>query len=130
MKNDIGEARSQLMKAHHELVSEKMNVQKIDKVRRCNEDVIKWNDLKEKVLKQREKIELLKSGDGNNSYFHASLKAKQNANCMNIMHKEDDTMVTTPNEIEQVVLVYYGNLMGKGCDNLHHIDIISMRDGA
>ncbi|CAL5200202.1 unnamed protein product [Lathyrus oleraceus] len=81
-----------------------MNVQKIEEVKRCTKDVIKWNDLEEKVLKQRAKIEWLKLGDGNNSYIHASFKARQNAKSMNILHKEDGTHVTNQKEFEQEVL--------------------------
>lgn len=49
---------------------------------------------------------------------------------MHMLQKEDVTRVTTQAKIEEVILDYYGGLMGKENTNLIHIEVESMRDGA
>lgn len=82
------------------------------------------------VFKHKAKIEWLKLGDANNSYFHASLKSKNHAKCMHMLQKEDGTTITTQAKIEEVVLDYYVGLMGKKNTNLIHIGVESMRYGS
>jgi hypothetical protein len=106
-----------------------MNPHCLLEVKKYTEDVIKWNDIEEQMLRQKAKIEWLKLGDGNNKYFHASIKAKQKQCELKTIYREDGTMVTTHEDIEQEVLHLYGNLMGKAETNLIGIDIVAMRDG-
>lgn len=47
------------------------------KVKNYTEEVLKWSETEEQVLRQRAKINRLRLGDGNNAYFHAYMKAKQ-----------------------------------------------------
>lgn len=82
------------------------------------------------MLKHKAKIDWLRLGDGNNSYFHASIKSNQNAKSVRVLYMEDGTNVTTQEEIKNEVLDYYGKLMGKRVNNLKYIDIEAMRDEA
>ncbi|CAK8560470.1 unnamed protein product [Lathyrus sativus] len=104
-----------------------MNSQIIEEVKRCIEEVMSLNDIEEKSLRQRVKIERLRIGDGNNAFFHSSIKAKQNAKCLNYLQKYDGSIITTHHEIEKEVLEFYSQLMGKQDNNLKHIDIKAMR---
>jgi hypothetical protein len=54
-----------------------MNPLHILHVKACTEEVIKWCNMEEQMFQQKAKIDWLKLGDGNNRYFHASIKAKQ-----------------------------------------------------
>jgi hypothetical protein len=45
------------------------------------------------------------------------------------IYKEDGTLLTNHEDIEQEVLQLYGNLMGRADDNLRGIDIVAMRTG-
>ncbi|KAI5403341.1 hypothetical protein KIW84_050776 [Lathyrus oleraceus] len=49
----------------------------IEGVKARTMDVIKLNVIEEQMLQLRAKIDWLRLGDGNNSFFHASLKSKQ-----------------------------------------------------
>ncbi|MCI32067.1 transposon TX1 putative 149 kDa protein, partial [Trifolium medium] len=73
----LDKAREDLRQAHSRLLHDRMNPHYIMEVQKCTKDVIKWNDMEEQMLRQKAKIEWLRLGDGNNKYFHASLKAKQ-----------------------------------------------------
>jgi hypothetical protein len=106
-----------------------MNSAHIMQVKNCTEEVIKWCDIEEQMLRQRAKIDWLKLGDGNNRYFHASIKAKQSQCELRSIYREGGTMITTHDDIEQEVLGLYGNLMGKAGTNLMSIDIVAMRAG-
>lgn len=48
---------------------------------------------------------------------------------MKNLYRDDDTSVSTREEIEEVILQYYQDMMGKRDNNLHHIDIEAMRVG-
>jgi hypothetical protein len=76
------------------------------------------------MLRQKAKIEWLRLGDGNNKYFHASIKAKQKQCDLKTLYIENGTMLTSHEDIEQEVLNLYGNLMGKAEENLKGIDIL------
>ncbi|KAK2401903.1 hypothetical protein QL285_051464 [Trifolium repens] len=125
----LEKARNDLQQAHNMLFADRMNPLHIMQVKRCREEVIRWNDMEEQMLRQKAKIDWLKLRDGNNRYFHASIKAKQKQCELRAIYKEDGTMVTTHEEIEQEVLGLYGNLMGKADTNMKGIDIVAMRDG-
>lgn len=107
-----------------------MNNYRIEEVKKCTENVIRWNEIEEDMLKHKAKIVWLRLGDGNNSYFHASIKSNQNAKSVRVLYMEDGTNVTTQEEIKNEVLDYYGKLMGKRVNNLKYIDIEAMRDEA
>lgn len=68
-------------------------------------------------------------GDGNNSFFHASIKTQNNVTSMKNLYRDDDTSVSTREEIEEVILQYYQDMMGKRDNNLQHIDIEATRVG-
>lgn len=106
-----------------------MNNYKIEKVNKHIEELIKWNKLEENILRHKAKIGWLRLGDGNNSYFHASLKSKHNAKSMRALHKDDGTIITTQIEIEEKMFDYYGGLMGKSDNNLIHVDVATIKEG-
>lgn len=81
------------------------------------------------MLMQRSKIDWIRAGDGNNAFFHAYLKSRQNAKRIKVIHKDDGTILTTQKEITQEVLVFYGKLMGHDSRSLQHVDIDALRRG-
>jgi hypothetical protein len=109
----LDKAREDLRQAHNLLLLDKMNPHHIMKVKSCTEEVIHWSDMEEQMLRQKSKIDWLKLGDGNNKYFHASLKAKQKHCALRAIYREDGTLLTTHEDIEMEVLHLYGNLMGR-----------------
>lgn len=59
----------------------------IDKIKGLTEEVIRWNELEKQVMLQRSKINWLAKGDGNNAFFHAYVKARHNAKCLQFLQK-------------------------------------------
>jgi hypothetical protein len=109
----LTKAKDDLTQAHRLLLLDRMNPHHIMQVKRCTEEVIKWSDMEEQMLRQKSKIDWLRLGDGNSRYFHASLKAKQRQCALRAIYREDCTVITTHHDIEQEVLNLYGNLMGR-----------------
>ncbi|KAK2396003.1 hypothetical protein QL285_057684 [Trifolium repens] len=125
----LEKARNELKLTHTNLLSDRMNPLRIQHVKECTEEVIKWCDLEEQMLQQRAKIDWLQLGDGNNKYFHASIKAKQKQCELRAIYRDDGTLHTTHKDVEHEVLSLYGNLMGKADTHLLGIDIVAMRAG-
>lgn len=125
---DIIKARATLLQALQELLNDRMNCQKIMAINTYTEDLVRLNEIEENVLRKKYKIEWLKLGDGNNSYIHASLKIKYKVKCINLLHIDDGDVVTSQQDIEDVVLNYYGELVGHRTNNLTHIDVSDTRE--
>ncbi|XP_058761003.1 uncharacterized protein LOC131634365 [Vicia villosa] len=127
LNQDILKTREELNNAQQDLNVNLMDKDRILKVQRITARLIDLSDLEEKVLRQKTKIEWLRLGDGNKSYFHASLKTKQRAKGIHILHKDDGTEITSQAAIEQTVVEFYENLMGTAATNITHVDITAMR---
>lgn len=125
---NILKAREDLQMGQHELLNDRMNSSKIEEIKRYTEELVKWNELEENILRKKANIEWLWLEDGNNSYFHASLKSKHNEKSMRAQHKDDGAIITNQTEIEKTDLEYYGGLMGNKDNNLIHIDVAAMRE--
>ncbi|CAJ2651355.1 unnamed protein product [Trifolium pratense] len=129
VKLQISKARENLLKAQLDLGLDRMNADKIEVVKQCNDDLLNWQEIEEKILKQKSKLEWLKLGDGNNSYFHASIKTRSASKNMNVLYTEDGTQLTTQDDIEEEVMSFYSKLMGMADNDLNGVDITVMREG-
>jgi hypothetical protein len=128
VKGEITNAREKLRKAQTDLGMDRMNVDKIDAVKQCNDDLLNWQEVEEKILQQKSKLDWLKLGDGNNRYFYASIKTKTTLKSINVLQKEDGTQLTNQEDIEEEVLSFYNKLMGTADNDLNGVDITVMRD--
>ncbi|XP_058783198.1 uncharacterized protein LOC131657862 [Vicia villosa] len=100
IKDNINRAREELDAAQKDLISERGNCQIIEKVKRCTEEVLKWNEPDEQLLRQKAKIDWIKKGDGNNSFFYASIKTKNMKKDISMLYKSDDTLINDQQDIE------------------------------
>lgn len=129
IKVKVEEVRAALTAAQHNLLQDRMNVALIENVKECTDDVLQWNALEEQVLKQKSRVEWLRLGDGNNAYFHASLKAKHKHYGIHMLQKSDGSTATTQHELEEEILQFYGGLVGTSSRSMAGIDIVAMRKG-
>ena len=106
-----------------------MNVSKNLKCKKCTETMIRWNEIDEEILQQRSKLDWLKLGDGNNAYFHASIRAKHKAKSIDKLELDDGSVVQDQDEIEAEVLRFYKSLMGDKTKTIQAIDIVAMSVG-
>lgn len=129
LKQNLIKAREDLQFAQENLRNNNMNGDSIDRVRQLTEEVINLNDLEEKMLMQRAKVDWIRKGDGNNSFFHAIIKSRNNRRNIYMLQKTDGTLLENQSEIEDEIMDFYKKLMGTEDSQLHHIDIDAMRNG-
>jgi hypothetical protein len=107
-----------------------MNVALIETVKNLTEEVIHWNEMEEKMMMQRTKVDWIRLGDGNNAYFHAYLKSRLNTKRISVIQRGDGTILTDQKDIAQEVIHFYVQLMGHESDSLQHVDIEALRNGS
>lgn len=129
IKRKITQARSDLEQSHRDLNENRMDPATINKVRQCRDELVGWQEVEESILRQRSKLKWLRLGDGNNKYFHATIKARQNSNSIYSLQKEDDTILKNHDDIEEEVLTFYRKLMGTADEVRNGIDVSAMRGG-
>ncbi|XP_058746716.1 uncharacterized protein LOC131619658 [Vicia villosa] len=112
VQRNILSAKEGLDQIQHNLSRDLMNPYLIHKVKEKTMEIIRWQESEEKVLQHKAKVEWIKPGDGNNHYFHASLKAKTNSKRLKKVCMEDGTKVTDKQGIEDMVL----NFMSSSLD--------------
>ncbi|CAK8532778.1 unnamed protein product [Lathyrus sativus] len=123
------QARNRLNTTQSSLEADPMNATLLTRIKEQKLEILKLQELEENILRQKSKLDWLKWGDGNNSYFHASVKAKNNSKNISHLTKEDGTVLTVQADIENEVLDYYKNLLGTADSTVRHIDVAAMRDG-
>lgn len=87
--------------------------------------MIEATELEEQIMLQKSKINLLKVGDGNNAYFHATISGKNKHIGIYKLEDHNGQTITDPKEIETEVLRFYGDLISKSSQDSTHI-IISL----
>lgn len=70
---------------------------------------------------------MIQLGDGNNVSFHASLKSKHQMKHIKSLKNKDGILLTTHHELEEEILQFYGELVGKSNQKMDIINLIAMR---
>lgn len=79
-------------------------------------------------MKQQSKVHWLKCGDGNNNFFHASLKTRKKTG-IHVLFTEQGTKLTSEADIQNEVLGFYKSLMGTPAVVTTSMDIQIIRNG-
>lgn len=104
-------------------------MQVIENVRRCTMQVLNLSNLEKQLLKKKSKVEWLKLGDGNNAYFHASLKSKSRKTQILSLVTENGDTIFEQEKIEDEIVNFYRKLVGTRSSQLNSIDLVAMRQG-
>ncbi|KAI5424694.1 hypothetical protein KIW84_030759 [Lathyrus oleraceus] len=125
--NQLQAARDDLNKGQQNLSQDRMNDEKIRKVKGCTEEVLKWRNIEEQVLRQRAKLDWLRWGDGNNVYFHATIKAKAKQAQMYTLKATDGRQLSNQDEKLRKKFLsfkFYGDLVGSAASRLKGVNIM------
>ncbi|XP_058751354.1 uncharacterized protein LOC131624433 [Vicia villosa] len=114
---NLKERRMQLEKAQNILKTDHINPALCQSVKHWTEE-------------PRAKEDCIKLGDGNNSYFYAKLKAKNNQTHIKQLKNALGQTLTEPEDLEKEVLDFYTNLIGQTAPRRRHVDITLLRNGA
>lgn len=113
IRRHIEKARDNLSKTLIELMTDRMNVSKTEQVKLWTLNVIKLSNVEENMLRQISKINWIRLGDSNNSYFYASLKRKFSQSHIGFLKDKNGRHLTDQADIEEEVLVFFRDLVGK-----------------
>ncbi|XP_058748416.1 uncharacterized protein LOC131621394 [Vicia villosa] len=122
--------RQHLLQAQAELSNDRFNEEVMDRIKTITADLLKTTELEEQVLRQRAKVDWLILGDGNNRYFHATVKSKNKATGIFSLEDPYEIEMQGHENIEKEVIRFYEDLIGKNTNHLRHIDVEVMRVGA
>ncbi|CAK8537830.1 unnamed protein product [Lathyrus sativus] len=129
IKRKLIAARANLKETQGKLTEDRLNITLVEEAKKLTDEVVSMNELEWKILQQREKIDWIRKGDGNNHYFYAAIKGRQHSNCFTNLRINDGRQLTAKPDIEEEVINFYRNMMGKDVDFMNHIDIEAMRMG-
>ncbi|XP_058723318.1 uncharacterized protein LOC131595086 [Vicia villosa] len=73
---NLRDSRQRLDQAHEKWAKDQQNANICLEVKNLTEDVMKYSEIEEQILKQKSKSDWINLGDGNNAYFYANLKQK------------------------------------------------------
>ncbi|KAH0776851.1 hypothetical protein KY290_008262 [Solanum tuberosum] len=93
------------------------------------ENLEKWLNIKESILKQKSRVQWLQLGDGNTTYYHASLKSRIAQNKILRLTTTDGRMVNSSNVIEEEIIEFYKKLLGSCATQLPAANPMVMRAG-
>lgn len=68
-RNQLETAILELQVAQNDLLLDRFDSARIDRVKLCLEEVIKWNEIDETLMAQKAKVHWLRVGDKNNAFF-------------------------------------------------------------
>ncbi|XP_019429404.1 PREDICTED: uncharacterized protein LOC109337009 [Lupinus angustifolius] len=114
-------------KAQTQLQNDQFNSNLLMEVKTCTENLLDLHKTEEEVMKQKSKINWLQLGDGNNAFFHATVKDKSKNKSIYTLTKSDGTSVSTQEGIMQEVLSFYTNLVGTTTTHRKSVNLIALR---
>ncbi|KAL6509176.1 hypothetical protein OROGR_022486 [Orobanche gracilis] len=88
----------------------------------------KWSKVEENILKQKSKVHWLNCGDGNNKFFHASLKARGRSGILVLFDDLGNKLVEDV-DIKREIMSFYQKLLGTPANTSLAVDIQAVQAG-
>ncbi|KAH0651308.1 hypothetical protein KY284_031220 [Solanum tuberosum] len=85
----------------------------IDEEKLLRTKLAKWSMIEENIYKQKSRVQWLKLGDDNNVYFFASMKGRKAQNQINMLTREDGTVIRDATNVTKEVVGFYQKLLGQ-----------------
>ncbi|XP_019242167.1 PREDICTED: uncharacterized protein LOC109222251, partial [Nicotiana attenuata] len=82
----------------------------------------KWQNVQEKVYRQKSRAIWITAGDSNTKFFHGHLKARQAKNRISTIYKEDGLKLTDPVLVEKEFTSFFEKLLGTKAAELPCLD--------
>ncbi|XP_070003195.1 uncharacterized protein [Nicotiana sylvestris] len=93
--------RKQLKNTQENLDKDPFNTELISEEKELISQIVKWENVNEKVLRQRSRAIWIKEGDQNTKFFHEQLKARKARNRIGSIYNDQGVRITEPRMIEQ-----------------------------
>ena len=82
----------------------------------------------ESFYRQKSRIRWMKDGDGNTSFFFKSVIANQGRNCINLLRDDDGERIQNVEQIKEMLVSYYQNLLGSENERVSPMSILEIQD--
>lgn len=127
---NIKESRLKLEQAQKRMSEDIFNVDHINEVQNQTEQLMQTSQLEEQILLQKYKLNWMKFGNGNTTYFLATIRGKTNQIRLYKMEDPNGKMFNEAIEIEGEVIRFYRELVATPASSIKHMGIIVLREGA
>ncbi|WMV45507.1 hypothetical protein MTR67_038892 [Solanum verrucosum] len=101
----------------------------IETKREAKLNLEKWLNVEESIMRQKSRVQWLKLGDGNTTYFHARLRNRLAQNRIASLTNASGNIVTSTNDVEADILGFYKKLVGTCATQLPAVNCQAMKDG-
>ncbi|XP_056685776.1 uncharacterized protein [Spinacia oleracea] len=95
----------------------------------CTGKLKKFLSIHEGALKQKSRIQWLKTGDSNTKFFFTAVKERYARNSIDVIYDANGRKLTTAAEIKDEIKAFYHGLIGSAADTLEGIDVTVVRQG-
>jgi hypothetical protein len=106
-------ARQDLAKAQADFLSSHGDVDCLRKERECLHELVSNIAIEENFMKQKSRNNWLNLGDGNTTFFHKVVKAKNSYNLIKVLKDEEGNRITDMQHIKDLAVGFYQNLLGR-----------------
>jgi hypothetical protein len=114
------QARQDLEAAQAKFIASHGNEECQRRERECLHTYISISAAEENFLKQNSRNMWLNLGNGNNSFFHNSVKATNSSNLIKILKEEEGNRVEDPLKIKELAVGFYQSLLGSTVHEFDH----------
>nr|XP_016515087.1 PREDICTED: uncharacterized protein LOC107831807 [Nicotiana tabacum] len=125
----IKEVRLHLQEVQEKLSADYLNTMLMEEERELKCQLEKWSGIEESIYKQKSRIQWLKKGDSNTSYFFASVKHRYSQNHIRNLKNDQGERLHTEAEIIKEITGYYEKLLGTSTNTLPTIDPFVLKEG-
>ncbi|XP_062158093.1 uncharacterized protein LOC133865680 [Alnus glutinosa] len=109
---EVLQARSDLAKAQSKFLASRDNADCQKKERECLHLLVSLSAAEENFLKQKSRVNWLNLGDGNNAFFHKSVKIRNSYNLIKMLKDDNGNSILDMQEIKELAITFYKNLLG------------------
>jgi len=89
----------------------------------------KWSKIEESVMQQKSRVQWLKLGDANTTYFFANMKNRVAQNTITCLMTSEGIKAQTQEALELEVNTFYKDLLGKAAQNIPSVSTTVMKNG-
>lgn len=125
----VQEARAQLDQVQSDLQTHIQDPELQIKERCYSQKLKYWLKVGESIYKQKERVDWLRQGDSNSSFFFSAMKHRYSRNRITTMYDEQGNFLTEPHQVEAEIHRFYKGLLGTSAKELDGVDLTTMKLG-
>ncbi|XP_049388958.1 uncharacterized protein LOC125853328 [Solanum stenotomum] len=91
--------------------------------KQCKVELERWINIEESILMQKSRVQWLKLGDANTSYFHACLKSRKSQKQITQLMSLEGIVLSSGSQVEREITKFYKQLLGSAATSLPTVDI-------